>query len=166
MASSSGSEPQPEEKNTGLDERGPHLPDQPSEVGRRTDLGRRQGYELSSPDGERCAGMVWQSWKDLNRVFEMDGPDGVWTERYVTECKVPPPLSGNHFTPEGRESLRLARLGKRDGGNSKPVEWEGVQYASIQRLAEHMGVSRTAALMRLRRRDGTYVDKRPRKRDK
>ena len=110
--------------------------------------------------------MVWQSWKDLNRVFEMDGPDGVWTERYVTECKVPPPLSGNHFTPEGRESLRLARLGKRDGGNSKPVEWEGVQYASIQRLAEHMGVSRTAALMRLRRRDGTYVDKRPRKRDK
>lgn len=84
----------------------------------------------------------------------------MWTDRYITECKVPPPLSGDHFTEEGRESLRLSRLGKRDGGNSKPVEWEGVQYASIQRLAEHMGVSRPTALMRLRKRDGTYRDPR------
>ena len=149
-----------------MDKRSDDFHDEPGQMEGRYDLGRGKGYELSSPDGERRAGMVWFDAKALNETFQVGGPDGFWTERYVTECVVPPPLSGNHFSKEGLESLREARLGKRGGGNSKTVEWEGVEYESIAEMGRALGSSREGALYRLKKRDGTYVDKRPRKHSK
>ena len=95
------------------------------------------------------------------------GANEYWEgEVEVEPYQVGPVSKGNHFTEEGLETLRLSRLGKRGGGNSKKVEWNGKEYESIAAMARDLGLSRNGALHRLRVRDGTYVDKRPRKRSK
>ena len=113
-----------------MDERSDDLRNQSGKVEGGYDLGRRQGYELQAPDGERRAGMVWQDARALNETFQIDAPEGFWTERYID-----------------------GKMQGQGGGRCKPVTWEGVEYDSIQALANHMGVSRPAALMRLREID-------------
>ena len=66
--------------------------------------------------------------------------------------------SSQFYSEMGKIGGRIG--GKVTRGRRKKCVWEGTEYNSIQDLANHMGVSRTTALMRLRKRDGTYRDPR------
>ena len=121
-----------------MDELSDDLHDQPGKVESRYDLGRRPGYELSSPDGERRDGMVWLDFEGLNKVFNIDGPAGGWVERYI-ECR---PLGNSKpHDEEWNRNISEAKKG-RDSGRGIPVEFKGKVYKSQAEAARQCGCSK------------------------
>ena len=101
-----------------MDELSDDLHDQPGKVESRYDLGGRPGYELQAPDGERRDGMVWLDFEGLNKVFNIDGPAGAWTERYA-EGTTQSGFAGRKHTAETRAKMSQSQKGKTRSGRPR-----------------------------------------------
>ena len=143
MASGSRTARQPQAENTGMDERSDDIRNQPGQVEGRHDLGRGQGYELQAPDGERRTGMVWQTTRQLNETFQVDGPDGFWTERYIDGSVRGPGWSSEERSRHqtGRKRGKYKTKGE-VAHNAHPV----LGYPSVSACAKAFGVSRKTIL--------------------